>query len=302
MLRGLKVKPKSNTPSLPQHPPEPSPTDSSSILSMARQEKMVSSSDYSQSLLSNLKKEQISSTTDEPEKFSTDSLSQQIKKPQKPIIFCEHCLDNKSFLQNTLIAIENTWHISLPTSGPLTNGHIWLIPNEHVVAITDIDDDEYEELINAKEKIISFFKENFGKEAIFVEIVRNIQECKHVVIECFPVNKEMSESCYGTVMQELNTADDEWTDNKKLILTKDQGIHGAVPPNFPYVFFDFSLKKGIAHVIENPRRFKNDFIINVLAENLGIELLYVRRKTSLSSIQLIRSEIEKKWVKFSLLP
>ena len=59
------------------------------------------------------------------------------------------------------------------------------------------------------------------------------------------------------------------------------------------------MEKGLAHVIENYKRFKKDFAINMLAESLNLDLLFVRKKVGKGSLQLMAAEFLRKWNRLS---
>ena len=190
-------------------------------------------------------------------------------------------------------------HISLSTQGSLVPGHCIISPNDHVLAITELESDELEDLQELKRKVLKLYKEEYGKKGIFVEAVYRLEDCNHTFVECFPIDADALEDLYATVMQELSEADDEWTDNKKIIKVGSANLQNCIPKGFPYIYFDFNMEKGLAHVIENYKRFKKDFAINMLAESLNLDLLFVRKKVGKGSLQLMAAEFLRKWNRLS---
>lgn len=289
MLSGIKVKPKRSENF--QGTAEENP----SISTMIREEKKVKPHDYNKNLLENTKNSQNSDYDEEPENYTTKILN----FPKQPVtlktLTCGHCIDSKEFPQDLLISIEESVHVSLPSQGPLLPGHLIISPNNHVLASTELESDEFEDLQEAKRKVLKFYIEEYGKKGVFVEHVNQISACEHMFIECFPVTADALEDSYGTVMQELNEADDEWTDNKKVIKVDYKGIQEKIPQGFPYIYFDFNMQRGLAHVIENSKKFKPDFSIKMLAETLGLDLLFTRRKTNKLSLHIVQTETIRKW-------
>ena len=89
-----------------------------------------------------------------------------------------------------------------------------------------------------------------------------------------------------------------YTPNKKLVFVKDDHINGKVPSGFSYVYFDFNMRKGLAHVIENQRRFKPEFARGLIAECLNVEVLFLRRKVSSVSMTLLQTEYQGRLKRF----
>jgi Protein similar to CwfJ C-terminus 2/Protein similar to CwfJ C-terminus 1 len=306
MLKGIKTKPKNPTSST-QKKSEDIPENKkdsqevyrqgleSEINELAKIEKNVKTKDLDLNFVKNLKHTRDSEYLEEIEKYSVD----QIGKFKQPVtlksINCQHCIGSLEFPSELLLSLEDSVHISLPLQGPLVPGHCIISPNTHVLASTELDSNEFEDLQNAKQKISKFYLEEYGKKGIFIEYLHRIEDYNHIFIDSFPVSLDILDDCYNTVLRELNEADDEWTDNKKIIKVGSQGIQAAIPKGFPYVYFDFNSEKGLAHVIENHRRFKKDFTINMLAEALGIDILYTRKKISRPSLLLAHKEFYRKF-------
>ena len=296
MLKGIKVKPKQSNPVLDVSVND---TDSQSINKLIISEKSLTSSDYNFNLLTNIPKSHSSDYLEEPDKYSASALNSHKQPVTLKTINCEHCIDSKVFSNDCLISIEDSMHISLPIQGPLLRGHFTVSPNSHVIASTEMESDEFEDLQDLKRKIMRFYREQYGKKAVFVEFICRIDECNHTVVDCFPVNTHELDDAYATVMHELSEADDEWTDNRKIVSVGSRGIQEKLPKGFPYVYFDFNMERGLAHVIENHKKFKKDFVIKMLAETLGLDPLFLRRKTSQTSLQILQSEFQRKWSQLS---
>ena len=289
MLKGLKIKPKPTETQIKKEDIH------SEISALIKTEKETNTSDYDSNLVQNLKKNL--SSEDHFEVYSTKSLHKPFAPVTQTSLNCENCIESPKFENFLLLKIENSMHLSLPNPGPLIPGHCIISPNTHILASTELESDEYEDLQVLKRKLIRFYREEYGKKAVFVESVLNIDKCRHTVIECFPVADEKFDLAYSIVLREFNEVDDEWAHNKKVIFVGAAGIQSAVPKEFSYVYFDFAGEKGIAHAIENHKKFKKDFAIRMLAEVLGLDILYLRRKTSASALHLLHKEFIRKFEK-----
>lgn len=55
----------------------------------------------------------------------------------------------------------------------------------------------------------------------------------------------------------IDDATSEWSQHhaKRLIDTKNKGLRGSIPPNFPYLNVEFGISDGFVHVIDNETKF-----------------------------------------------
>jgi hypothetical protein len=70
----------------------------------------------------------------------------------------------------------------------------------------------------------------------------------------------------------VEDATSDWAQHaaKGIIDTSVKGLHGAIPPNFPYFHVEFGLRAGFVHVVDAPDEFPRDFARGVLAGLLGL--------------------------------
>lgn len=288
MLKGLKSKPKSKPEETQPANPE-KPSQLSELDTLIKQEQNLTPSDYNKNLIQNLKQqkdEDDSIPGPNQKEISLTCQSRQIPK----LNTCEYCSES---IPNSLLILES-FQILLPKSGPLVPGHLLIIPTDHQISSIDLSYSELESFLEVKEKICEFYEETYGKKAVFIEFIHNYKQAEHLVVEAFPVNDLQIDNAYMTVVQEFSNADNEWTDNKKIVFVKDDHIKGKVPSGFSYVYFDFNMKKGLAHVIENQRKFKPDFARGLIAECLNVELLFLRKKVSSVTMSLLQTEYQGK--------
>lgn len=60
------------------------------------------------------------------------------------------------------------------------------------------------------------------------------------------------------------------------------GLQRQIPKKMKYFYIDFSLGYGYAHVIENDQFWKREFVYEVLATALGIQLYEVKTASEFS--------------------
>jgi diadenosine tetraphosphate (Ap4A) HIT family hydrolase len=294
MLTGLKSKPKNqetlSTP-LPENPKSPSKIDQ-----LLKEEQRQTSSDYNKHFLRSLKAEKSDDSDQECPSNPCISLNPSLKPLQK-LQTCEFCSEN---VEKALKILQN-FQILLPKSGPLIPGHFLIVPIDHHIGSTDFDSSELDDFLEVKSKICDFYRENYGKKAVFIEFVRNFRKADHLVVEVLPMTESQLDSFYFTVVQELENSDSEWTNNKKVVFIQDDHLKGKIPSGFSYIYFDFDMSKGLAHVIENHRKFTPEYCKTLLAETLNLEVLFLRKKLSSVSLSLLQDEYSKKLSQFFMV-
>ena len=292
MLKGLKSKPKSK-PEESQPPKSDKPDQITELETLIKQEQKLAPSDYNKNLIKNLKQHKDEDDAIPEPNQKEISLAPQSRRVPK-LNSCEYCSES---IPNSLMILES-FQILLPKSGPLVPGHLLIMPTDHQISSIDLSHSELQSFLDVKEKICEFYEETYGKKAVFIEFIHNYKQAEHLVVEAFPLNEIQIENAYMTVVQEFSNSDDEWTDNKKLVFVKDDHINGKVPSGFSYVYFDFNMRKGLAHVIENQRRFKPEFARGLIAECLNVEVLFLRRKVSSVSMTLLQTEYQGRLKRF----
>lgn len=270
MLKGLKIKQKKKD----------GEEAEGGIVKVAKEDAQIKAQEINEKVIQALKKEFL----------------QEGKTKNRRALFrdCEFCSENTQFT----LSLEPNFQIALPKSGPLVPGHLHLIPTDHKSASTDLDLAEESQYSELKNKISDFFWSTYSKKPVFLEFVQNIQQGDHFYIEAYPISESQSESLYLTVLQEFSNCDKKWTDNRKIIFVKGNCLNGQIPPGFSYIYVDFG-DKGLVHLIESNEKFKKEYGKTLIAECLGLELLFVRKKITPLSLVLIQKEYQDKWERFS---
>jgi len=143
-------------------------------------------------------------------------------------------------------------------------GHCVIVPMQHEIASTMVDEDVWKEIQLFRQCLMRMFAEE-GKDVIFLETVTTMKKKYHMVIECVPLPKRDADVAPGYFKKAINDSEGEWLQHKKLIDTTGKGIRRAVPPNFPYFHVEFGDKGGFAHVIEDSSLFPFQFGTEVIA-------------------------------------
>lgn len=88
----------------------------------------------------------------------------------------------------------------------------------------------------------------------------------HFQIHCLPIKEKYYERARMSFKQALQDCEQEWSMNKKLIVTDNRRIQRYLPEGLSYFWVCFDeLTNGFAHVIENERRFSRFFGLEVLS-------------------------------------
>lgn len=89
--------------------------------------------------------------------------------------------------------------------------------------------------------------------------------------------------------QGIDEAESEWSQHhaKRLIDTRQKGLRGSVPPNFPYFYVQFGYTDGFVHVIDDEKKFDPNFGRQIMIGLLKLpaEEMHRRAKSENASIQ-----------------
>lgn len=101
-------------------------------------------------------------------------------------------------------------------------------------------------------------------DAVFMETYTSTKRKSHMYIECIPLPREEGSLAPMYFKKAIMESDEEWSQNKKLVDTRQRGVRNSIPIGLPYFFVDFGLDGGYAHVIEDQSKFPHYFGKEVL--------------------------------------
>ncbi|TPX47819.1 hypothetical protein SeLEV6574_g02444 [Synchytrium endobioticum] len=163
---------------------------------------------------------------------------------------CWYCLQDHRTPRVPVIAVANKTYLALPATVQMVSGHCLIVPAQHCLTTLECEDDVWEEIKNFMKCLIQMFaKEN--KAAIFMEQVINFKWQRHTVIECVPIPADSYDDAPAFFKEAIMTADEEWSQHKKLIDTSKYGFRRSMVKNLPYFHVWFDPNKGYGHVIES---------------------------------------------------
>ena len=200
---------------------------------------------------------------------------------------CEWC----NMRGETFVDLRGSYYyISLPAYQPLAPGHCLVVPVNHVLAATELDEDCYRELKDILREINRVYRDKLGCHGLFVENAIDMEKCAHMVVHCFPLPAEVSETAPIFFQKEFSEAGYEWSNNKKVVDTRGRGVQTTVPKGFPYVHVDFDCEGGFAHVVDSRRHYRSLLALEVARDLLGGDPMAFSKRMS---VDQQKSEVNK---------
>ena len=200
--------------------------------------------------------------------FSLDKSIFQSKKIKAATENCQFCLDNEEkFLKHLMVSVSDKACLLLPANTSLVEGHCYIVPLNHVSAVTGVDEDVYEEMQKYRQCLVRMFDESEDLDCVFMESALRLDSHPHAVLECVPLERELGDVAPIYFKKAMMESDVEWAINKRIVeLAKVPGnsIRRAVPKGMPYFHVDFGSNAGFAHVVEDENLFKRNFGLEIL--------------------------------------
>lgn len=185
----------------------------------------------------------------------------------KALDHCKKCFENRTMDKHLIVSLGEKVYMAIPERGSLAPGHCVLLPVRHSIACTSLDEDVFEEMKVFKENLVKMWKAE-EKDVIFFESVLNLRKQYHTVVHCVPLTRDEGEFAPMIFKKAILECDTQWSQNKKLIDTREKGLRRSVPKGFPYFSVEFEMGGGFAHVVEDetlfPRHFGQEILGNIL--------------------------------------
>ncbi|KAJ8984559.1 hypothetical protein NQ317_006846 [Molorchus minor] len=182
---------------------------------------------------------------------------------------CNKCIQSELMQKHLMVSMGETIYLAVPHFEPLTDGHCFIIPVRHVPCSTQLDENEWSELLNIRRSLVRLFNSK-GQDVIFFEISMSFHRFPHMIIECVPLPKEEGEMAPIYFKKAIDESETEWAQNKKLISLKDRNVRKAVPKGLPYFAVSFGMEEGFAHVIEDEQLFPFNFAQEIIGGMLDL--------------------------------
>ncbi|KAK0042497.1 CWF19-like protein 2 [Biomphalaria pfeifferi] len=174
------------------------------------------------------------------------------KKMSSALKKCSRCLQKVP--KHLIIALGTKSYLCLPDHCSLTEGHCLIVPMQHVVSATSMDEDVWKEMQSFRQCLVQMFQTQ-DQDVVFMETVMHLKHFPHTVLECVPLDREQGDLAPIYFKKAIQEVGPEWSDNKKLHSLKGKDVRHVIPKGFPYFSVDFGLEGGFATVIEDEIKF-----------------------------------------------
>lgn len=210
----------------------------------------------------NIREKQPSTKTD---KRDADRAIHEHKQLSERLDSCSACLQSDAMQKHLMVSAGENIYISLPSYEPLTDGHCFIIPIKHTTCGTQLDENEWSEVMDYRKALVNMFAKD-GDDVVFVETAMGLHRHPHMRVECIPMPKSVGDLAPIYFKKAIDESEKEWASNKKLISLRGRDVRRAVPKGLPYFSVSFGVDdEGFAHVIED----ENDFPRNFAQEIVG---------------------------------
>lgn len=191
---------------------------------------------------------------------------------------CDRCMESKKFRAKDALfsASPRAYLCADGQNRCILPGQVFICPQDHVEASTDLDDAAWTEIRNYQKCLVRYWEaQDPPKAVLFTEsCVNRVSKDRllvgggaHAHVVAYPVDPAIIPEARAYFKKALDEAECEWSaQHKKVIVTSGKGgVRDAIPKNFPYVHVDFNLSGGFAHVVEDASEFPKDFLQHTIA-------------------------------------
>lgn len=282
--------------------------DEMTIAEMVRHEKLASNKEFDREFGARIAgnkrfrddldslDEQVASKMDSSKQVNFDANANALKeyqKAEKITSECWFCTDSQRFKHEGgdawIIARGSFCYLAIPKHRSIHPLHCLIIPYSHCCSFMDcneFEDEIWEEARNFKKCLLQMAASQ-GRSFVFMECVTRANDPRrHAFIDCIPTPRNVPvEEIQSHFYKALQDADEEWSQNKRIIDTATKGgLRSSLPRRqFPYFYVDFRLDQGLAHVIEDADRFGGpDFGRDLMASLLKVPRAEWRSRKSTS--------------------
>ncbi|KAI8925041.1 CwfJ C-terminus 1-domain-containing protein-like protein [Entophlyctis helioformis] len=182
---------------------------------------------------------------------------------------CMYCFNDGKSPRASVAALGIKAYLAMPETISMVPGHCLIVPVQHVLTTLELEDDAWDEIRNFQKCLMQMAAAN-NQGVLFMEQVINFKWHKHTVIECIPVSKDLHEDAPAYFREALNSADEEWSQHKKVINTGDRGFRRSMVKNLPYFHVWFDPNRGFGHVIEDAAEWRTWFGREVIASVMDL--------------------------------
>lgn len=211
----------------------------------------------------------VKSRSREDDKGKLKAITQS-RRMEEMLDSCKLCVNGSRFKKHLVIATGINTYISVPPYQSLTFGHCQIVPLEHTPCSLLMDENVWSEVKIFQRGMAKMFCDK-NMDVIFSECYTSASKRSHMYIDCVPIPKYEGSMAPMYFKKAILESDTEWSENRKLIDTRQKGLKKSIPLGLPYFFVDFNNEGGFAHVIEDSSLFPHYFAKEVIGGLLDVE-------------------------------
>ncbi|KAK6196541.1 hypothetical protein LQW54_011430 [Pestalotiopsis sp. IQ-011] len=206
-----------------------------------------------------------------------------------------------------MISLATRVYLTLPTEPELAEGGAVIVPIQHRTNLLECDDDEWEEIRNFMKCLTRMYHDQ-GREVVFYENAATPQRHMHAAMQAVPIPYEQGDTAPAFFKEAMLSADEEWTQHKKIIDTGAKARDGlgklafrrSIAKEMPYFHAWFTLDGGLGHVVEDANRWpKGDlFAREILGGMLDVMPDVIKKQGRWRKEDNRADTFKKRWNKF----
>ncbi|OIW32272.1 hypothetical protein CONLIGDRAFT_264254 [Coniochaeta ligniaria NRRL 30616] len=208
-----------------------------------------------------------------------------------------------------VVSLATRVYLTLPPEPELTGaeGGAVLVPINHRTNLLECDDDEWEEMRNFMKSLTRLYHEQ-GRDVIFYENAAVPGRRRHATLVAVPIPYELGETAPAFFKEAMLSADEEWSQHKKIIDTGKKAREGlgkvafrrSIAKEMPYFHVWFTLDGGLGHIVEDAGRWpKGDlFAREIIGGMLDVEPDVIKRQGKWTRTDGRVEDFRKRWRKF----
>ncbi|GAP91786.1 putative cell cycle control protein [Rosellinia necatrix] len=206
-----------------------------------------------------------------------------------------------------VISLGTRVYLTLPTEPELSDGGAVIVPIQHRTNLLECDDDEWEEIRNFMKCLTRLYHDQ-GREVVFYENAAAPQRHMHAAMQAVPIPYELGDTAPAFFKEAMLSADEEWSQHKKIIDTGARARDGlgklafrrSIAKEMPYFHAWFTLDGGLGHVVEDSNRWPRGdlFAREILGGMVDAEPDVIKRQGRWHRSDGRVDGFKKRWRKF----
>ncbi|KAI0866329.1 hypothetical protein F4860DRAFT_456791 [Xylaria cubensis] len=206
-----------------------------------------------------------------------------------------------------VISLGTRVYLTLPTEPELNEGGAVIVPIQHRTNLLECDDDEWEEIRNFMKCLTRLYHDQ-GREVVFYENAAAPQRHMHAAMQAVPIPYELGDTAPAFFKEAMLSADEEWTQHKKIIDTGARARDGlgklafrrSIAKEMPYFHAWFTLDGGLGHVVEDSNRWPRGdlFAREILGGMIDAEPDVIKKQGRWHRSDSRVDGFKKRWRKF----